>query len=203
MKLCHFSGAIEVAPRNSWIEQLGFDVTYDGKLNFRYPYGDITPEQAAAVSKFVETITDAYNKLTKQIDATNKRLKLEQYAPIVPPIVETNGSDFDLDAKSAVSQSARGVSGVVDSYSIASTEPEVLGQSVRGGSEGIDNCPPSMEDAKDDEEKLQAMLASGLKEEEKSAIETDVEMKAFMEAEKQKSLASQIEDNAIESLELK
>ena len=40
-----------------------------------------------------------------------------------------------------------------------------VAQSSRGGSEGIDNCPPSMEDAKDDEEKLQAMLASGLKEE--------------------------------------
>lgn len=138
MKLCYFSGAIEVAPRDSWTERLEFDVNNDGKLSFRYPYGNITPEQAAAVSKFVETITDAYNKLTKQIDATNKRLKLEQYALIVPPQVETTGSDFDLDANSPVSQSARGVSGVVDSYSIHSTEPEVLGQSTRGGSDPTD-----------------------------------------------------------------
>lgn len=126
MKLCYFSGAIEVAPRESWTERLEFDVNNDGKLNFRYPYGGITPEQAAAVSKFVETITDAYNKLTKQIDATNKRLKLEQYAPIVPPIVETTGSDFDLDANSAVSQSARGGSDPTDLVAHSEAEQERL-----------------------------------------------------------------------------
>lgn len=128
MKLCYFSGAIEVAPRESWTERLEFNASDDGKLNFRYPYGDVTPEQAAAVSTFVKTITDAYAKLTKQIDSINKDLKLEQYAPIVPPVVETTGSDFDLDAESAVSQSACGASGAIDSYSIASTEPEVLGK---------------------------------------------------------------------------
>lgn len=100
MKLTYFSGTIEVVPRDSWNERLDFNIKDDGNLNFHYPYGDITPEQAAAVSKFVETITDAYVKLIKQIDSANKRLKLEQYAPIVPPVVETNGSDFDLDIKS-------------------------------------------------------------------------------------------------------
>lgn len=138
MKLCYFSGAIEVAPRDSWTERLEFDVNNDGKLSFRYPYGNITPEQAAAVNEFTKTLTDAYNVLQSQIKRVNKKLQLEEYAPIVPPIIKTNGSDFDLDANSAVSQSARGVSGVVDSYSIHSTEPEVLGQSTRGGSDPTD-----------------------------------------------------------------
>lgn len=194
MKLSYFSGTIEVAPRESWTERLEFNTNDDGKLNFRYPYGDVTPEQSAAVSTFVKTITDAYAKLTKQIDTINKDLKLEQYAPIVPPVVETNGSDFDLDATPVVSQSARGVlaiSGIVDSYSIASTEPEVLGQSSRGGSNATDFVAHS----EAEQERLDM--------EELEAIETDVEMKAFVEAEKQKSLASQIEDNIIESLGLK
>lgn len=141
MKLCYFSGAIEVAPRGSWNERLEFNTDDNGKLSFRYPYDNVTPEQAAAVSEFTKTLTAAYNKLQKQIDNVNQDLKLEQYAPIVPPVVETNGSDFDLDANPAVSQSARGVSkvsGVVDSYSIASIEPEVLGESACEGSDPTD-----------------------------------------------------------------
>lgn len=141
MKLCYINGAIEVAPRQSWTERLEFTVNSDNnELNFRYPYGDITPEQAAAVSTFVKTITDAYSKLIKQIDAVNKDLRLEQYAPIASSQAGTVGADFDLDANSAVPQPARGAS---------STEIAEL----------------TIESAKDDEEKLQAMVASGLKEE--------------------------------------
>lgn len=127
MKLTYFYITIEVAPRDGYNESLQCctDRNDTSKLKFTFPYGEITPEQAAAVSEFTKTLTAAYNKLQKQIDNVNQELKLEQYATITPPVVKTNGSDFDLDAESAV------------------TQPE------RGGSEGIDNCP-SMEGAKEE-----------------------------------------------------
>lgn len=106
MKLNYFYGSINIYPRDGYNETLEFSATeQSGKLEFRYPYGQITPEQAEAVSQFTKTVTDAYNVLQSQINRTNKRLKLEEYAPIVPPEVKTAGSDFDLDAKSATVQS--------------------------------------------------------------------------------------------------
>lgn len=102
MKLTYFYATIEVAPRDGYNEsiQCCTDRNDSSKLKFTFPYGEITPEQAAAVSEFAKTLTTAYNKLQKQIDNVNKELKLEQYALITPPVVETTGSDFDLDAKS-------------------------------------------------------------------------------------------------------
>lgn len=102
MKLNDFYVTIEVVPRDGYSESLQCttDRNDSSKLKFTFPYGEITPEQAAAVSEFTKTLTTAYNKLQKQIDNVNKDLKLEQYALIVPPVVETTGSDFDLDAKS-------------------------------------------------------------------------------------------------------
>ena len=104
MKLTYFYVTIEVAPRDTYNESLQCctDRNDTNKLKFTFPYGEITPEQAAAVSEFTKTLTAAYNKLQKQIDNVNQELKLEQYATIVPPVIETTGSDFDLDAKSAV-----------------------------------------------------------------------------------------------------
>lgn len=98
MKLTYFYATIEVAPRDGYSESLQCSTDRDNtnRLKFTFPYGEITPEQAVAVSEFTKTLTSAYNKLQKQIDATNKDLKLEQYASVV----ETVGSDFDLDDKS-------------------------------------------------------------------------------------------------------
>lgn len=112
MKLTYFYATIEVVPRNGYSESLQCSTDRDdtSKLKFTFPYGDITPEQATAVSEFTKTLTAAYNKLQKQIDNVNQELKLEQYAPIVPPAIETAGSDFDLDAKPTVAQSSHGVS---------------------------------------------------------------------------------------------
>lgn len=112
MKLTYFYATIEVVPRDSYSESLQCSTDSDNKnkLKFIFPYGDITPEQAAAIAEFTKTLTAAYNKLQKQIDNVNQELKLEQYAPIVPPVVETAGSNFDLDVNSAVAQSSHGVS---------------------------------------------------------------------------------------------
>lgn len=108
MKLTYFYATIEVAPRDGYSESLqcSTDRNDKSKLKFTFPYGEITPEQAAAVNEFTKTLTAAYNKLQKQIDNVNQELKLEQYAAIVPPVVETTSSDFDLDAKSEVIEEA-------------------------------------------------------------------------------------------------
>lgn len=102
MKLTCFYVTVEIAPRDGYSESLQCSTDRDdkSKLKFTFPYGEITPEQAAAVNEFTKTLTTAYNKLQKQIDCVNQDLKLEQYAPVVPPVVETTGSDFDLDTKS-------------------------------------------------------------------------------------------------------
>lgn len=97
MKLTYFYATIEVAPRDGYSENLQCCTDRDNpnKLIFNFPYGEITPEQASAVSEFTKTLTSAYNKLQKQIDSVNKDLKLEQYA-----IAEIDNSNIDLDDKS-------------------------------------------------------------------------------------------------------
>lgn len=112
MKLTYFYVTIEVTPRDGYSESLQCctDRNDTSKLKFTFPYGEITPEQAAAVAEFSKTITDAFNVLQSQVNRVNKKLQLEEYAPVVPPVVETTGSDFNLDAKPAVAQSSHGVS---------------------------------------------------------------------------------------------
>ena len=83
MKINYFYGSIAIRQCNNYAESLEFNVTEGKELTFRYPYGEATPEEAEAISQFVKTVTNAYNKLTTQIDNVNKDLKLEQYAPIV------------------------------------------------------------------------------------------------------------------------
>lgn len=96
MKLTYFYATIEVASHNGYSENLQCTTARDNsKLIFNFPYGEITSEQAAAVSEFTKTLTSAYNKLQKQIDNVNKDLELEQYA-----IAEPDNSNIDLDDKS-------------------------------------------------------------------------------------------------------
>lgn len=103
MKLTYFYATIEVAPRNGYSENLQCTTDRDNpnKLIFNFPYGEITPEQAAAISEFTKTLTSAYSKLQKQIDNVNKDLKLEQYAPI--ELIEDTAPD--TEPESAASQS--------------------------------------------------------------------------------------------------
>lgn len=96
MKINYFYGSVAIRPCNGYTENLEFNVTEGKELTFRYPYGDATPEEAEAVSQFIKTVTNAYNKLTTQIDNVNRDLKLEQYAPTV--------SVVESAAESAVAQ---------------------------------------------------------------------------------------------------
>ena len=100
MKINYFYGSIAIRQCDGYTENLEFNVTESKGFTFRYPYGEATPEEAEAVSKFVKTITDAYNVLSSQIDRTNKTLKLEQYAPVV--------SSEETAPKSVVPQPSHG-----------------------------------------------------------------------------------------------
>lgn len=92
MKINYFYGSIAIRPCNGYTENLEFTVTETKELTFRYPYGEATPEEAETISQFIKTVTNAYNKLTTQIDNVNKDLKLEQYAPTVSVAETTSES---------------------------------------------------------------------------------------------------------------
>lgn len=83
MKTNYFYGSIAIRQCDGYTENLEFNVSETKGLTFRYPYGDATPEEAEAISQFVKTVTNAYNKLSTQIDGVNRDLRLEQYAPVV------------------------------------------------------------------------------------------------------------------------
>ena len=101
MKTNYFYGNIAIRQCDGYTENLEFNSTESKGLTFRYPYGDATPEEAEAISQFVKTITNAYNKLTTQIDNVNKDLKLEEYRPI-----ESLGDTTpEVEPESAVPQS--------------------------------------------------------------------------------------------------
>lgn len=103
MKLNYFYGSIAVKQCDGWTENLEFNITESKELTFRYPYGDNTPEEAYAVSTFIKTVNEAYNRLTNQINNVNRDLRLEQYAPQQ----STEVSVSESTEVSAVPQSSR------------------------------------------------------------------------------------------------
>ena len=118
MKINYFYGSVAIRPRDGYTENLEFNITEAKGLTFRYPYGDATPEESEAISKFIKTITDAYNVLSNQIDRTNKTLKLEQYAPVVSSLESTDIS--------AVPQPSHGGSDPTDLVAHSEAEQERL-----------------------------------------------------------------------------
>lgn len=92
MKLNYFYGSIAIRQCDGYTENLEFNITDTKGLTFRYPYGDATPEEADAISQFIKTVTNAYNRLTVQIDGVNRDLHLEQYAPQQPTEVLSSES---------------------------------------------------------------------------------------------------------------
>lgn len=138
MKLISINCTIEVSKdANGYSNNYYVDIDEKG-VSVSHPYIKQVPEQVTFVNNIINSfIANAIN-FNSRINVFNKEMGLEEYAP---KVVKTEES---------VSET---------------TEKSVESQVTRGGSEEIDNCPTSMEDAKNDEEKLQAMLASGLKEE--------------------------------------
>ena len=100
MKVNYFYGSIAIVSKDDYTENLEFSVDKtSGKLEFRYPYGQITPEQAEAVSQFVKTVTDAYKMLQFQINGVNKRLKLEEYAEKCNEGIENKEVEVSTEVK--------------------------------------------------------------------------------------------------------
>ena len=114
MKINYFYGSIAIRPRDGYTENLEFNVTEDKGLTFRYPYGEATPEEAEAISQFIKTVTNAYNKLTTQIDNVNKDLKLEQYAPIVSVAETTSESAVPQSCALGDEEVSTGADGDID-----------------------------------------------------------------------------------------
>lgn len=86
MKLKYFYGSITVVQMDGYTNNLEFGTTEDSNgnatnLSFRYPYGNISPEKAQAVGKFIKTISDAFDKLQSQLESANRMLEEEEFAP--------------------------------------------------------------------------------------------------------------------------
>lgn len=86
MKLKYFYGSIAVVQEDGYTNNLEFSTTEDSNgnvtgLTFRYPYGNISPEKAQAISNFVKTISDAFDRLEVQLLDANELLGEEQFAP--------------------------------------------------------------------------------------------------------------------------
>ena len=114
MKINYFYGSIAIRQCDGYTENLEFNATESKGLSFRYPYGDATPEEAEAISQFVKTVTNAYNKLSTQIDGVNRDLHLEQYAPAV--------SSKEISSESTVSPTDEPPVGTTQTESIGANE---------------------------------------------------------------------------------
>lgn len=114
MKLISINCTIEVSKdENGYSNNYYVDITEQG-VNVSLPYIRQSPEQVQLVNELVNQFIDDFNSLNRRIDRFNFDNHLEHYAVVTPPAVETAGSDFDLDAESAVSQSLRGGSDTTD-----------------------------------------------------------------------------------------
>ena len=114
MKINYFYGSVAIRPRDGYTENLEFNVTEGKELTFRYPYGEATPEEAEAISQFIKTVTNAYNKLTTQIDGVNRYLHLEQYAPKVSAAETTSESAAPQSCALGDEEVSAGADGDID-----------------------------------------------------------------------------------------
>lgn len=114
MKLVSVNCTIEVSKdANGYSNNYYVDIDEKG-VSVSHPYIKQVPEQVTFVNNIINSfIANAIN-FNSRINVFNREMGLEEYAVVTPPQVETTGSDFDLDAKPAVSQVARGGSGTID-----------------------------------------------------------------------------------------
>lgn len=126
MKLTSFNCTIEVSKdANGYSNNYYVDIDEKG-VSVSHPYIKQVPEQVTFVNSIINTfIANAIN-FNSRINLFNKEMGLEEYAVVTPPQVETTGSDFDLDAKSAVAQSSRGGSDNTDLVAHSKQEQERL-----------------------------------------------------------------------------
>lgn len=126
MKLVSFNCTIEVSKdENGYSNNYYVDVTDKG-VSISHPYVTQTPDQVMFITKLVHDFIGVALGFNARVDGFNRDNHLEQYAVVTPPQVETTGSDFDLDAKSAVAQVERGGSDTTDLVAHSEQEQERL-----------------------------------------------------------------------------
>lgn len=110
MKLTSFTCTIEVSKdENGYSNNYYIDVTDKG-VSISHPYVTQSQQQVMFITKLIHDFIAVNIAFNDRVDNFNRDNHLEQYAVVTPPQVKTAGSDFDLDAKSAVTQSSHGVS---------------------------------------------------------------------------------------------
>ena len=126
MKLTSFNCTIEVSKdENGYSNNYYVDIDEKG-VSVSPPYIKQVPEQVTFVNNIINSfIANAIN-FNSRINVFNKEMGLEEYAIVTPPVVETTGSDFDLDAESTVAQSLRGGSDTTDLVAHSEQEQERL-----------------------------------------------------------------------------
>lgn len=126
MKLTSFNCTIEISKdENGYSNNYYVDISEQG-VAVSVPYIKQNHEQAQLVNELINQFIDDFNNINHRIDRFNFDNHLEQYAALTPPIVKTTGSDFDLDANSAVAQSSRGGSDSTDLVAHSEQEQERL-----------------------------------------------------------------------------
>lgn len=143
MKLISFNCTIELSKdENGYSNNYYVNIDENG-VSVSNPYTRIIPEEAVFVTELIRDFIGMSVNYNARVDSFNRDMRLEQYAPQVTTTEETS-SEVSTDT----------------------TEESTLPQEARGGSDTTDDGQPlTMETARDDEEKLKAMIASGLKEE--------------------------------------
>lgn len=99
MKLVSFNCTIEISKDdNGYSNNYYVDITDKG-VSISHPYITQSQEQVMLVTKLIHDFIAASIDFSNKVDAFNRNNHLEQYATVTPPVVETAGSDFDLDTK--------------------------------------------------------------------------------------------------------
>ena len=114
MKITNFSLTIEVSKDKDGYSNSYYVNVDESGVNVSQPYIKQIPEQVMLVHNLINTfIANAIN-FNSRVNVFNKEMGLEEYAVVTPPVVETTGSDFDLDAELTVAQVAGGGSNTID-----------------------------------------------------------------------------------------
>lgn len=84
MKIISFSFIVRQADtKDGYGDNYYVNIDKDGDVNVSHPYKNIPHEEQAAILSVIQTGIIQYDMLVKECTRANKRLKLEEYAPVV------------------------------------------------------------------------------------------------------------------------
>ena len=126
MKITNFSLTIEVSKDKDGYSNNYYVNIDESGVNVSQPYIKQIPEQVMLAHNLINTFIANSINFNSRVNIFNKEMGLEEYAVVTPPQVETTGSDFDLDAKSAVAQVTDGGSDTTDFVAHSEQEQERL-----------------------------------------------------------------------------